>query len=150
MTVMAQGPETNTIHRNGTDVSACLDLLQRAASHMQKKPLMKYCDLLQAARLKVYGPALSKWNKGVVAPGPAPVASSSCLGDVDSFGLADTFDLDGSQTHMFANDASMATYLDQITGYLDDGGLVNADEGLAAWYGSVMDEIQSGRISGTS
>ncbi|GKT46525.1 putative transferase CAF17, mitochondrial [Colletotrichum spaethianum] len=118
------------------DVAACIDLIERGTSHMKEEGLLKYRDLLQAARIKVYGP--TNWEPPSVqthmtdTPSTLPVSSSDTLG---------MFASDNLQYPMSFQGEGLETYVNEVTGYFDSTQL-GLDEGLTAWFGTFMDELQ--------
>ncbi|KAL0941806.1 branched-chain amino acid [Colletotrichum truncatum] len=133
---MARNSDSHVLHTHGNDVAACIDIIDRGIAWMKEDSLLKYRDLLQAARIKVYGPAAwdSLSSQAIVTDhsSAAPINSSNGLG---------MFDSDGLQSQLFFQGDVLETYVSQVTGYFDTSH-VNMDEGLAAWYGSFLDELQ--------
>lgn len=136
MKAMAANPEPSLIHLHGNDVAACIDIIERGNALMKEEHLLKYRDLLQAARLKVYGP--TPWEPASVqthftdSSSTAPISSSNILG---------AFDSDTLQSQFFFQGEGLETYMNQVTGYFDNSQL-GLDEGLTAWFDTFMNEVQ--------
>ncbi|KAF6843070.1 branched-chain amino acid [Colletotrichum musicola] len=133
---MARSTDTHILHSHGNDVAACIDLIERGVCLMKEKALLKYRDLLQAARIKVYGPAalesLSSQTQSTDQSLRGTRNTSSTLG---------LFETDNLQSQLFFQGDGLETYVNQVTGYFDNSQM-GLDEGLAAWYGSFLDELQ--------
>ncbi|KAI8186851.1 hypothetical protein K4K52_007865 [Colletotrichum sp. SAR 10_76] len=127
---MARDADTHILHAHGNDVAACIDLIERGIAGMKEDYLLKYRDLLQAARLKVYGPLA--WE---------PTSPQTRFTDVrPPAGTADTlgiFEPDDMQSQLFFQGEGLETYVNQVTGYFDSS-QVNLDEGLTACHTSVL------------
>ncbi|OHE97982.1 hypothetical protein CORC01_06651 [Colletotrichum orchidophilum] len=137
MKAMTQSPESPLLYSHGSNVASCMDLIERGTARMKEEGLLKYRDLLQAARIKVYGPTTweprSVQTQATDASSVAPVDPSSTLGLIGP---------DNLQSHLFFQGDGLETYMNQVTGYFDNTQL-GLDEGLTAWFGTFMDELQS-------
>ncbi|KAJ0284663.1 hypothetical protein COL940_003984 [Colletotrichum noveboracense] len=133
-TTMARDADTHVLHAHGNDVAACIDLIERGIAWMKEDYLLKYRDLLQAARLKVYGPLA--WEP--TSPQTRFTDLRPPAGTADTLGI---FEPDDTQSQLFFQGEGLETYVNQVTGYFDSS-QVNLDEGLTAWYGSFLDEFQ--------
>ncbi|KAI8294970.1 hypothetical protein K4K59_004877 [Colletotrichum sp. SAR11_240] len=123
---MARDADTHVLHAHGNDVAACIDLIERGIAWMKEDYLLKYRDLLQAARLKVYGPLA--WEP--TSPQTRFTDLRPPAGTADSIGI---FEPDDMQSQLFFQGEGLETYVNQVTGYFDSS-QVNLDEGLTAWY----------------
>ncbi|KAJ3957013.1 hypothetical protein N0V92_006429 [Colletotrichum tropicale] len=131
---MARDADTHVLHTHGNDVAACIDLIERGIARMKEDYVLKYRDLLQAARLKVYGPLA--WEP--TSPQTRFTDLRPPAGTADTLGI---FEPDDMQSQLFFQGEGLETYVNQVTGYFDSS-QVNLDEGLTAWYGSFLDEFQ--------
>ncbi|KAK1498487.1 hypothetical protein CTAM01_07216 [Colletotrichum tamarilloi] len=137
---MNQSPDSPLLYSHGSNVALCMDLIERGTAWMKEEGLLKYRDLLQAARIKVYGP--TTWEPPITQTEPtdaspvAPVNASSALGLLGA---------DNTQSNIFFQGDELETYMNQVTGYFDNAQL-GLDEGLTAWFDTFMDEFQSNRI----
>ncbi|OBR09310.1 Branched-chain amino acid [Colletotrichum higginsianum IMI 349063] len=133
---MSRNPDSTLLHSHGSDVAACIELIERGIGRMKEEKLMKYRDLLQAARIKVYGPTtwpLPSGQTQMTDASSAPhVSSSDTLGAIPS---------DNLQYPMSFLGEGLETYMSQVTGYFDNTQL-GLDEGLTAWFDAFMNEIQ--------
>ncbi|KAJ5005610.1 hypothetical protein K4K48_006639 [Colletotrichum sp. SAR 10_66] len=123
---MARDADTHILHAHGNDVAACIDLIERGIAGMKEDYLLKYRDLLQAARLKVYGPLA--WEP--TSPQTRFTDLRPPAGTADTLGI---FEPDDMQSQLFFQGEGLETYVNQVTGYFDSS-QVNLDEGLTAWY----------------
>ncbi|KAI8241035.1 hypothetical protein K4K55_012934 [Colletotrichum sp. SAR 10_96] len=123
---MARDADTHILHAHGNDVAACIDLIERGIAGMKEDYLLKYRDLLQAARLKVYGPVA--WEP--TSPQTRFTDLRPPAGTADTLGI---FEPDDMQSQLFFEGEGLETYVNQVTGYFDSS-QVNLDEGLTAWY----------------
>ncbi|KAM0274317.1 hypothetical protein ACHAQH_007950 [Verticillium albo-atrum] len=127
-------------HRHWNDTAICLDLIDRGIPQLKFPGLNKYKDLFQAVRNKVYAEFM--------APPRASFAThESFMGpeSLDSMSVG-SLGFDGGSNLLFAEDNGMETYLNQVTGFFD-GGIMDMDEALNAWYGAVMEEMQPAQAS---
>ncbi|KAF4895208.1 Transcriptional activator protein acu-15 [Colletotrichum fructicola] len=131
---MARDADAHVLHAHGNDVAACIDLIERGIAWMKEDYLLKYRDLLQAARLKVYGPLA--WEP--TSPQTRFTDLRPPAGTADTLGI---FEPDDMQSQLFFQGEGLETYVNQVTGYFDSS-QVNLDDGLTAWYGSFLDEFQ--------
>lgn len=130
------GPTTSPRrHRHWNDTATCLDLLERGIPQLKLTGLNKYKDLLQAVRNKVYAESMAP-------PRTAITPHESFMGpeSLDSMSVG-SMGYDAGSSLLFAEDKGMETYLNQVTGFFD-GGIMDMDEALNAWYGAVMEEMQ--------
>jgi hypothetical protein len=134
-------PEPPFLYRHGNDVATCIDLIERAISYMgsQEDYLSRYRDLLQAARLKVYGPVP---REGAILA--APTASSSLVAGTNLSNPSDHFEVENEPDSRFFPSDGPESYINQVSGYFSNS-LVCLDDDLTAWYDSVLDEIQTRR-----
>ncbi|KAK2029288.1 hypothetical protein LX32DRAFT_589041 [Colletotrichum zoysiae] len=136
---MARNPDSAILHSHGSDVSACIDLIERGTCRMKEEELLKYRDLLRAARIKVYGPTnhepISVQAHMTYSPSAPPASSSDTLGIFASESL---------QNPILFQGEGLETYMSQVTGYFDNT-QTGLDEGLTAWFDTFMDEIQPGQ-----
>ncbi|KAK1589990.1 fungal-specific transcription factor domain-containing protein [Colletotrichum navitas] len=81
---MIRNPDPTLLHSHGSDVSACIDLIERGTSRMKEEGLLKYRGLLRAARIKVYGPTTceppSVQTHTTDTPSAPPTSSPDTLG----------------------------------------------------------------------
>ncbi|KAJ0353011.1 hypothetical protein COL154_001736 [Colletotrichum chrysophilum] len=131
---MARDADAHVLHAHGNDVAACIDLIERGIAWMKEDYLLKHRDLLQAARLKVYGPLA--WEP--TSPQTRFTDLRPPAGTADTLGI---FEPDDMQSQLFFQGEGLETYVNQVTGYFDSS-QVNLDDGLTAWYGSFLDEFQ--------
>ncbi|EFQ30269.1 uncharacterized protein GLRG_05413 [Colletotrichum graminicola M1.001] len=136
---MTRNPDPTLIHSHGSDVSACIDLIERGTSRMKEEGLLKYGDLLRAARIKVYGPTSyeppSVQTHMTDTPSAPPASSSDAVGIFASESL---------QNPVLFQGEGLETYMSQVTGYFDNTH-IGLDEGLTAWFDTFMDELQPGQ-----
>lgn len=136
---MTQSAVAHILPRHGNEVATCLDLIAEGISYIKSDWLHKYYDLLQSARNKVYGPTtLDNAGEDYASVG----VSSNAMNDFNDV------ELNGSQSITYPFGGGLQLYADQISNFYEEN-LVNMDEGLTAWYGSVMDELHpnfSGRM----
>ncbi|KAI1068575.1 hypothetical protein LB507_004261 [Fusarium sp. FIESC RH6] len=106
---------TQRTHRHVADTATCLDLIDRGICHMKTQHLLKYKELFQAVRNKVYAKA------------PTAMDSQDLIYDDIMYSMGD----------------GVEAYVNQVNEFLDGGGF-NVDEALDAWYDALMGEIQNG------
>ncbi|KAF9773693.1 hypothetical protein IL306_008452 [Fusarium sp. DS 682] len=132
MALPQAGDEAPRPHRHFSDTATCLDLIDRGVTHMGAPYLGKYKDLFQAVRNKVYAKTIFT----SISPG---AMNSSISPGTMSQGLI----FNPSDDPMFSMGDGVEAYVNQVNQFLDGGGL-NVDEALDAWYDALMGEIQSG------
>ncbi|KAK1728585.1 fungal-specific transcription factor domain-containing protein [Colletotrichum acutatum] len=137
---MDQSPESPLLYSHGSNVALCMDLIERGTARMKEEGLLKYRDLLQAARIKVYGPRT--WEPPVAQTQPTDASPVAPVNAPNTLGLLDA---DNTQSNMFFQGDGLETYMNQVTGYFYNAQL-GLDEGLTAWFDTFMDEFQSNRI----
>lgn len=137
---MNQSPESPLLYSHGNNVAFCMDLIERGTARMKEEGLLKYRDLLQAVRIKVYGPVT--WEPPVAQTQPTDASPVAPVNVPHTLSLLDT---DNTQSNMFFQGDGLETYMNQVTGYFDNAQL-GLDEGLTAWFDTFMDELQSSRI----
>ncbi|GKT57702.1 fungal transcription factor [Colletotrichum tofieldiae] len=136
---MTRNPDSPLLHSHGNDVAACIDLIERGTSRMKEEGLLKYRDLLQAARIKVYGP--STWEPPSVQTHMTDTSSAPPANSSDTLGMLAS---DNLQYPISFQGEGLETYMNQVTGYFDNTQL-GLDEGLTAWFDTFMDELQPGQ-----
>ncbi|OLN85303.1 putative transcriptional regulatory protein C3C7.04-like protein 2 [Colletotrichum chlorophyti] len=132
-------PESPLLYTHGNDVAACIDLIERGTARMMEKGLFKYRNLLQSARIKVYGP--SSWEPLNAQTQPTGSSSTAQVGSANTLSI---FDPENLQSPSFFQAGGLETYMNQVTGYFDNS-QIGLDEGLAAWFDTFMNELQSGQ-----
>lgn len=124
--------------RHWQDTITCMELLERGIHHMKAPRLTRYRDLLKAVRERVYA-GVSPHNMTLTDP---PTHSSlPGMVSVDNF---DDLDQGAFGPIVFPQDDGLDAYVNEVTG-LFDSGVLEMDEALVAWYGSVMSEVQPPR-----
>ncbi|KAH6900005.1 fungal-specific transcription factor domain-containing protein [Thelonectria olida] len=144
---MPQSSRTQSVrasHRHENDTAFCLGLIDRGVSHMKAPNLIRYRDLFRAVRSKVYEDATptdaSAYESSIRNTEVPPTRG----GAYDTTGV---LDFQGDDDMMYPAGESMETYLDQVNDFLE-GGMVDMDEALYAWYDVVVQEMQDNRPQG--
>lgn len=133
---MPRSTDLHLLHSHGNDVAACIDLVERGICRMNERSVLKYRDLLQAARIKVYGPVALE-----TLGSQTHFTDQSLRDTTNTTNALGLFEADSLQSQLFLQGDGLETYMNQVTGYFDNGQL-GLDEGLAAWYSSFLDELQ--------
>ncbi|KAK2003493.1 hypothetical protein LX36DRAFT_677598 [Colletotrichum falcatum] len=123
---MIRNTDSTLLHSHRSDVSACIDLIERGICRMKEEGLWKYRDLLRAARIKTH----------MIDASSAPPASLS--------GTLGIFASENLQNPMLFQGEGLETYMSQVAGYFDNT-QIGLDEGLNAWFDTFMDELQPGQ-----
>lgn len=117
--------------RHRADTEACLGFIRDGIRQLQVPALKRYQDLFQAVRDKVYaGPVL---GAAVPMMGEMPESYSTMSSADVNYG--------GESNLFFAGDKSIETYMSHVSSFFD-GGVMDMDDALSAWYEGVMEEIQ--------
>lgn len=127
-------------YRHEADTNTCLNLLSRGIAHMKEKNLLRYKDLFQAVRLKVYAKSnfTDHTHQGPLAqpsgltPSIPPLPLYSSFESVPPDSTEEMVSLTGD------------AYLSEVDGFLE-GGLFDMDDALNAWYTTMLEEIQNQR-----
>ena len=101
----------------------------------------RYSDLFCSVRQKVYASSDRQQTPSLGMNGPTlSAAPGSTMGISDS----ETLENMTSFPFMLPESQMWDGYTNQLTTFFDDG-LLDGDDVLAAWYGSIMDESQPER-----
>lgn len=139
VTAMPQAGVQNIrrLRRHENDTNVCLGLIDRGISYMRAMHLIRYRDLFQAVRIKVYTDPTSM---------DAPTDESPTQPmDIPSVGLyngSEGLEFGGEDSMMYPAGEGMETYLSQVNDFLE-GGMVDMDDTLNAWYDAVVQELQN-------
>ncbi|KAL6400967.1 hypothetical protein AUP68_16687 [Ilyonectria robusta] len=138
-TAMPQAGVQNVrrLRRHENDTNVCLGLIDRGISHMRAMNLIRYRDLFQAVRIKVYADPTSM-------DAPTDESPSQPM-DIPSVGLyngSEGLEFGGEDSMIYPAGEGMETYLSQVNDFLE-GGMVDMDDTLNAWYDAVVQELQN-------
>ncbi|KAH7145604.1 fungal-specific transcription factor domain-containing protein [Dactylonectria estremocensis] len=128
---------TRRVRRHENDTILCLGLVDRGIAHMKATNLTRYRDLFQAVRTRVYADS--------TPVGQSTDESPSQPMDVPSVGLynaSENMDFGGEDGMIYSTGNDMETYLSQVNDFLE-GGMLDMDDTLNAWYDAVVQELQN-------
>lgn len=117
-----------SFYRHREDTAVCLDMLQRGIAEMKAQSLQRYCKLLSAARFKVYGED-SPRDPAIDTP------------DMEVRTLTGNPASESMPSFILGPREGLENYANEVTEFFDLG-MGDIDDGLQAWYGSVMHELQ--------
>lgn len=137
-----------TVHHR--DAAICLDLLDKGASVLQNPLLCKFRTLFSALQVKIYDHATPNisdpraLSQAVDSSLFVNTDSTSAMGTADS-----SLDPGGFDGLMFTGTDGLEAYFRQVSNIVDDG-IMDVDDTLTAWYGSVLDEIGGADYANTA
>ncbi|KAL3471973.1 fungal-specific transcription factor domain-containing protein [Aspergillus californicus] len=128
------GQTSASITEDTISPKICLDLLNKAISHLQNPLLSRFRDLFSALQAKV--------DSVCTLPTPQfPLVSSSSATTIEPTDMMHGVDHTGFDATMtFPGSDGFEAYLSQVSSIFDDG-ILDVDDTLSAWYGLVLDEI---------
>jgi hypothetical protein len=115
-------------------------LLDRGIASLQNPSLSKFRDLFAALRTKIYASATatSAVDNHRTIPPPQVTSAPFFSNPADVMEGVDSAATDANM--MFSGPDGLESYLSQVSTIFDDQ-MINIDDTLTAWYGSVLDDI---------